>query len=163
VTTQPTAAPGWYPDPYGQAGQRWFDGREWTGDVHPRPAPPPSGRPQPTVLPAGQVLPRDRKSTTSGGAQGVPQPRHGAEYWLIPVGRSWQAVLAPWIGLAGIVIPLLGLAGIGFGVWALRVPSGDGRRGGRIRPVVAIVLGFIGTVYWALVVGVRVLAGTGAA
>lgn len=23
-------APGWYPDPWGQAGQRWWDGNQWT-------------------------------------------------------------------------------------------------------------------------------------
>jgi hypothetical protein len=23
-------APGWYPDPHGQARLRWFDGRQWT-------------------------------------------------------------------------------------------------------------------------------------
>ena len=27
------AAQGWYPDPWGQAGRRWWDGRAWTGHV----------------------------------------------------------------------------------------------------------------------------------
>jgi hypothetical protein len=27
---QPTAAPGWYGDPWKQADQRWWDGRAWT-------------------------------------------------------------------------------------------------------------------------------------
>jgi hypothetical protein len=26
----PTAPAGWYPDPYGQAAQRYFDGQQWT-------------------------------------------------------------------------------------------------------------------------------------
>jgi uncharacterized protein len=32
---QPPAGPaaGWYPDPYGQAPQRWWDGGQWTGRV----------------------------------------------------------------------------------------------------------------------------------
>jgi uncharacterized protein len=32
---QPPAGPaaGWYPDPYGQAPQRWWDGSQWTGQV----------------------------------------------------------------------------------------------------------------------------------
>lgn len=25
--------PGWYPDPYGQPGQRWWDGTQWTDQV----------------------------------------------------------------------------------------------------------------------------------
>jgi hypothetical protein len=29
----PGPAPGWYPDPYGQATFRYFDGRIWTGNV----------------------------------------------------------------------------------------------------------------------------------
>lgn len=29
----PAYAPGWYPDPHGQAGQRWFDGQVWTQHV----------------------------------------------------------------------------------------------------------------------------------
>lgn len=38
-------APGWYPDPHGQAPLRWWNGNEWTLDVSP-PAPPPgSGYP----------------------------------------------------------------------------------------------------------------------
>lgn len=26
-------APGWYPDPYGQPGQRWWDGTTWTDQI----------------------------------------------------------------------------------------------------------------------------------
>ena len=30
----PTAAPGWYPDPHGDAGLRWWDGAMWSSHVH---------------------------------------------------------------------------------------------------------------------------------
>lgn len=41
-TTPPAAAPGWYPDPGGPAGQqRYWDGRQWTA-VQPAPPPPKS-------------------------------------------------------------------------------------------------------------------------
>lgn len=41
------SAPGWYPDPAGQPGMRWFDGRSWTNHTanipqRPAPQPPPS-------------------------------------------------------------------------------------------------------------------------
>jgi hypothetical protein len=31
----PSAAPGWYPDPSGGPGQRYFDGQQWTIAVPP--------------------------------------------------------------------------------------------------------------------------------
>lgn len=34
-TTQAPPAPAWYPDPYGGASHRWWDGTEWTDDVGP--------------------------------------------------------------------------------------------------------------------------------
>lgn len=32
--TATTAAPGWYPDPYGQSSQRYWDGANWTAQAH---------------------------------------------------------------------------------------------------------------------------------
>lgn len=37
--TQPSAAPGWYPDPSGKPGQRYFDGAVWTENFAPPAAP----------------------------------------------------------------------------------------------------------------------------
>jgi Protein of unknown function (DUF2510) len=40
--------PGWYPDPGGPPGLRYFDGSQWTGHADagvPRTAPPPASRP----------------------------------------------------------------------------------------------------------------------
>jgi len=37
--TAPLPQPGWYPDPSGEPGQRYFDGRDWTehwAPAHPR-------------------------------------------------------------------------------------------------------------------------------
>lgn len=31
---------GWYPDPYGEAAQRWWDGAQWTGDTQAEPPAP---------------------------------------------------------------------------------------------------------------------------
>ena len=41
----PTTAPGWYPDPSGQPGQRYHDGQRWT--KHFTPTPPPMFAPAP--------------------------------------------------------------------------------------------------------------------
>lgn len=41
----PAVPPGWYPDPWGLAARRWWDGRAWTGHVDP-PAPGTEGAPR---------------------------------------------------------------------------------------------------------------------
>ncbi|MGY1736520.1 phospholipid scramblase-related protein [Geodermatophilus sp. SYSU D00684] len=52
--TQPLPPPGWYPDPAGSGGSRWWDGRTWTGHVQ-QPAPQPTPAPvQQAVQPAPQ-------------------------------------------------------------------------------------------------------------
>src|SRR5690554_687559 len=33
----PTVPAGWYPDPWGSASQRWWDGTAWTGNLYPQP------------------------------------------------------------------------------------------------------------------------------
>ncbi|WP_369132611.1 phospholipid scramblase-related protein [Modestobacter sp. I12A-02662] len=50
----PTPPPGWYPDPAGGPGTRWWDGRGWTEHVQQPPAPPQHPQPQqPPPHPAG--------------------------------------------------------------------------------------------------------------
>ncbi len=49
--TQPPPPAGWYPDPAGTPGTRWWDGRTWTEHVQqaappPPPPPPPPSAPQ---------------------------------------------------------------------------------------------------------------------
>ncbi|MGY1795890.1 phospholipid scramblase-related protein [Geodermatophilus sp. SYSU D00525] len=67
--TQPLPPPGWYPDPAGSGGSRWWDGRTWTGHVQ-QPAPQPV--PQPTPAPAHQQ-PQQQ-------AQPVQQPYGGQQH-----------------------------------------------------------------------------------
>lgn len=65
--TQSTA--GWYQDPSGADALRWWDGANWTGQVRPKDAPPPSGvsswvLPSPTSAPA-RAAPRRRPAVTA--------------------------------------------------------------------------------------------------
>lgn len=117
TSAKPGQPAGWYPDPAGAPHLRWFDGVEWTQRMAPWPA---------TPAPATNVGPSS------------------ALHWLLPVGRSWQSVLAPYLSLLGLVIPLMGLVGIGFGVWALVKARSGGLGAGR--GVFAILFGILGTV-----------------
>ena len=63
---------------------------------------------------------------------------------LIPVGRTWQAIVAGYLGLVAIFIVFLGPVAIGFGVWGLRL-GGHGKG----RSVFGIVAGVWGT-FWTL-------------
>jgi uncharacterized protein YxjI len=54
--TQPPPPPGWYPDPSGSAGTRWWDGQAWTEHVQqaaPSVPPPPSAPVSPPPVPQG--------------------------------------------------------------------------------------------------------------
>jgi uncharacterized protein YxjI len=51
AVTQPPPPPGWYPDPAGHGGSRWWDGQGWSDHIQqaarrppPAPAPPPVGQ-----------------------------------------------------------------------------------------------------------------------
>lgn len=75
-------------------------------------------------------------------------PRMGASpsdamHWIVPVGRSWQSILAGYLGLFGLLIWPLAPFALGLGVWAMRRARDGGH--GRGRAVFAIIAGAIGT------------------
>jgi hypothetical protein len=83
MTTPPTPPPGWYPDPSGAPGQRYWDGRAW----HASPGPPPSassttGRAWLVVLAVvvlffggcAALIAIGARSSDSGSGFGSPEP-----------------------------------------------------------------------------------------
>jgi Protein of unknown function (DUF2510)/Domain of unknown function (DUF4190) len=117
-------APGWYADPGNASAQRWWDGAQWTPHV----GPPAYAQPHP--------------------AEGSDP--HDALHWIVPVGRSWQSIVAGYLGLICLVIWPLGPVAIGFGIWAVTLA---GRRGshGRGRAWFGIVGGIFGTLVFGYV------------
>lgn len=118
--------PGWYVDPQSPSSARWFDGASWTAHVQPLGAPPPTA------------------------------PDHGpstALHWVLPVGRSWQSILAGYVALVAMVTWTLAWAGgtgaviglavaavtVGLGAWALHAAAAGGH--GRGRAWFAVVVG----------------------
>jgi hypothetical protein len=74
-----------------------------------------------------------------------------AVHWLLPTGRSWQAIAAGYVALLAIVIWPLGPVALGLGIWALRQASRQ-RSHGRGRAVFAVAVGVLATVMLIAVV-----------
>ena len=62
------APPGWYPDPAGSAGIRWFDGRQWAPVAYP------PARPQPVPPPPQPVPPQAKPAQPAQPARPVQAP-----------------------------------------------------------------------------------------
>jgi hypothetical protein len=66
-------------------------------------------------------------------------------HWLLPTGRSWQAIAAGYVALVAIVLWPLGPIAVGLGIWAMRKAS-TRQSHGRGRAIFAIVVGTLATV-----------------
>jgi uncharacterized protein YbjQ (UPF0145 family) len=79
----PDVAAGWYPDPQGGGGQRYWDGSAWTEHTQPAaqaappPPPPPPGGGGAAVAQAQAISQADAAGYHRGSLEGVPQ--HGRE------------------------------------------------------------------------------------
>lgn len=136
TTATPSASPpGWYTDPHAPGSLRYFDGGSWTEHVAPASAP------SATVVPSASPSFAPHVRPPSAGIGSAPSdPLH----WLVPSGRTWQSIVAGYVGLFAIVLWFLGPIAVGFGAWAL-VASSKGGRHGRGRAIFAIVAGFLAT------------------
>ncbi len=120
----PAAPANWYPDPNQPAMLRFWDGAQWTHHTAPAMAP-------------SYAMPQATPSAPDLG------PSHGLHY-VLPVGRSPQAVAAPYVGLVAVLVcwvPVLGLAAAGGATWlgvaALKRARTGGHGSGRA--IVALV------------------------
>jgi hypothetical protein len=120
-----TTPAGWYDDPHDPRFIRYWDGVQWSDNVAP-------------------------KVTDPSGAAESPDGDKGpssALHYILPVGRSWQSIWAPYLGLVSLLpVPIigqaLGIGGVVLGILALRRARSGGRGTGRA--IVGIVLGSIG-------------------
>jgi hypothetical protein len=124
------------------------------GDPYAAPAP---GSPPPVrataiavhpTYPAYPTYPAAGPWYPQQAARQGPGPRE-AVHWMLPVGRSWQSIVAGYAGLLGLGIWVLGPFAIWFGLWALRRASTGGH--GRGRAVFGIIAGTVATALMALV------------
>ncbi|NTV40198.1 MAG: DUF2510 domain-containing protein [Demequinaceae bacterium] len=128
-----TAPAGWYDDPSNATHVRYWDGAQWTA----------------------------HQAASQTGQGGFPPAHHHSDlgpsnplHYIVPIGRSWQSVVAPYLGLCSLLpVPVIGqLLGIGaivLGIIALRLARTGGHGTGRA--ITAIVLGAIGTLFGAFV------------
>ena len=83
-----------------------------------------------------------------GAAQQAPgfgESPASVVHWVLPTGRSWQAIASGYVALFAIVLWPLGPVALGLGVWALRRASRQ-RSHGRGRAIFAIAVGALTTV-----------------
>lgn len=85
-----------------------------------------------------------------GGYPGASAARvadHGPRtvtHWVLPVGRSWQSIVAGYLALFAIIMWPLGPFALGLGVWAL-VRAAREKAHGTGRAVFAVIVGLLAT------------------
>jgi hypothetical protein len=99
---------GWYPDPDGKVGQRYWNGQQWHTDVA-APLPPTAGPPAPAGYFAGPPAPAGYSASASG-----PRPDTATSLLgLWSLGMGIGAILLDFFCGIGIVLGLIGFA-VGF-------------------------------------------------
>lgn len=148
-------SPGWYPDPQGTGGERWFDGTNWSTDnVRPAqtpqtPPPPPAGYGQAPVSPQYG----DAYGQPAPGQYSAPPPPPVAAYNpQAPSASNTLSIIGIVCGVIALFFcpPLFGIGGIVLGV--------VGKRKGERLGTVAIIVGAVGLVLGMIIGTVLLLA-----
>lgn len=123
-----TMPPGWYDDRATPGVLRWFDGLGWTAHT------------TPVAVAPGVAWP-------PAPARVVAADDPTLE-WLLPVNRSWQSIVAGYVGLFALVVWVLGPVSIALGVLGLRRARTGGHGSGRAW--FGVVAGVLGCVFGVL-------------
>jgi hypothetical protein len=133
----PIAQPGFGPPPapYGHHAHRYASADATGPQPHQAPAPPYPGQ-------YGPVVPDRYPAAPAGPATDLGPGT--VTHWLLPVGRSWQSLVAGYLALFAIILWPLGPFALGLGVWAL-VRSARENAHGTGRAVFAVIVGLLAT------------------
>lgn len=176
MTTPTTGNPpaGWYTDPAGSGGERWFDGAGWTEHVQ---APPPPAPAVPTQFTPDHFTGLPTAPSAGGFGLSAPDPRFGpaapatSTGWIQPVenhylvntaanlddGKNTPARVALVVSiLAMLGVPIAGIAGIVLATVGLkratRLEAAGWEPKGRGRARWAMGLSIVGLVISSLLV-----------
>ncbi len=148
---------GWHPDPYGRFPQRWWDGRQWTGQVRDH-----GGH---TFADPGAATPHP--GYASQPHDGGPVPG----YWAPPVaprsGSPGLAIASLVLGVGSLgfaLIPFIGffsvpfaLCGLGLGIAGLvRAAKGYGGKGLSIAGICTATAALLMSVVYVFLIGATV-------
>lgn len=103
----PLPEAGWYDDPHGTGGQRWWDGSQWTDHFHPPPPPGAAGGGAPPDRVAGGKDPRNNGLAVVGWITAILFPLIGAIVGIVLMTR--KDIRGGRILLLAAVIFVLGL------------------------------------------------------
>jgi hypothetical protein len=131
------------PAPYGQHAQQYGSATATGPQPHQAAAPPyPGGYATSYPGQYGPMVPGRYPAAPTGPAADFG-PRT-VTHWLLPVGRSWQSLVAGYLALFAIILWPLGPFALGLGVWAL-VRSVREKAHGTGRAVFAVIVGLLAT------------------
>lgn len=146
---EPISRGAWYPDPFGVAGERWWDGGKWTRQVRGLPQEDAQRVPDATSQTSGIRQPR--RSTGwypwnatamrywDGESWGAYRTREGSEIHTPGPERQKQSWLVAVGYLAAVLVPLAGLA---LGIAVVAIPGARTRTRHGIQIIVLALVMF---------------------
>jgi len=107
------------------------------------------------MAPPYAMAPQYAMAPPYAGPDGTGRDPSDPMHWILPTGRSGEAIAAGYLGLVSIFIVFLGPIAIWLGILGLR-RANRGQGHGRGRSIFGIVAGAWGT-FWTIVILVNLL------